>query len=268
MAIKRSPEMCLAAFFLARYGESKPGRNTPLPPVELGAVGWRQAYDMFWPALGDGRSETAFANSLKNARDNFDSHLNLGRIGWRAPSDGASQRHAQPLSDEEERIFRLWEGRSRADLWQVVAPLIADAPPDVTEDEWREASDDADERELVARRVRRGQPGLRLRLLRAYDSRCAITLDGPPSVLEAAHLTPHSLSGVNRSTNALLLRADIHCLYDDGLIRIDPATLTVRVAASLVGTSYWSLNGRKIATRADGLEPERDALQERWTAPE
>jgi hypothetical protein len=115
-----------------------------------------------------------------------------------------------------------------------------------------------------ARRVRRGQPKFRKNLLRLYGSRCAVSGWGPESVLEAAHILLHADSGLNRSENGLLLRADLHSLFDDGLLRIDPTTLSVVLHLSLEDTPYWPLNGKTLRPRVDASQPSREYLRARW----
>ena len=100
MATKRSQGIWLVGYFLAKYGSPGGRSGKPAPPAELEAATWNETYALFWPALGDGRSEETFANSLKNARDTFDSHLNIGRVGWRTTAQAAGDREPQPLSDD------------------------------------------------------------------------------------------------------------------------------------------------------------------------
>ncbi|HEX2079869.1 MAG TPA: HNH endonuclease [Longimicrobium sp.] len=117
-----------------------------------------------------------------------------------------------------------------------------------------------------ARRVRRGQPKFRKNLLALYGGRCAISGWGPESVLEAAHILLHADSGLNHTDNGLLLRADLHSLFDDGLLRIDPSTLSVVLDPSLKPTAYWSLNGTPLRPRLDASHPSREYLRLRWEA--
>lgn len=117
-----------------------------------------------------------------------------------------------------------------------------------------------------ARRVRRGQPKFRKNLLALYGGRCAISGWGPDSVLEAAHILLHADSGLNHTDNGLLLRADLHSLFDDGLLRIDPSTLAVVLDPSLKPTPYWTLNGTPLRPRLDASQPSRDYLRLRWEA--
>lgn len=117
-----------------------------------------------------------------------------------------------------------------------------------------------------ARRVRRGQAKFRKNLLRLYGERCAVSGWGPESVLEAAHILLHADSGLNHSENGILLRADLHSLFDDGLLKIDPSTLTVVLDPSLSKTPYWPLNGSTLRPRLDDSHPSREYLQQRWTS--
>ncbi len=110
---------------------------------------------------------------------------------------------------------------------------------------------DEPERSVRAIRVRRGQTAFRAALLTAYGQRCAITGCGIEDVLEAAHIHPYSGKLTNHVSNGLLLRADIHTLFDCWLIAVDPTSRTVVVADALDGSSYAKLAGRKLRATLD-----------------
>jgi hypothetical protein len=117
-----------------------------------------------------------------------------------------------------------------------------------------------------ARRVRAGQPRFRRNLIRLYGECCAISGWRPESVLEAAHILLHAESGVNHSDNGILLRSDLHNLFDEGLLRIDPDSLLVVLHPVLAGTPYWELNGTALRPRIDESHPDREYLRRRWNA--
>lgn len=117
--------MWLAAYFLARCGMPGGRAGYPNPPARLGTSTWGDAYAMFWPALGDGRDLTAFSNSLKNARDTFDSHLGIGRVGWRADNSTGASREPQPLPTLGVAILQEWSERSDTELWVRVSRWVA-----------------------------------------------------------------------------------------------------------------------------------------------
>lgn len=120
-----------------------------------------------------------------------------------------------------------------------------------------------DGRERVAREIaiRRGQAAFRQRLLELYGARCAMTGCSVEAALEAAHIVRYQGPGTNHPSNGLLLRADIHTLFDLGLLAVDPASLTILVAASLTGSEYEELKGRVLQLPAGQMEPSREALQ-------
>jgi hypothetical protein len=70
-------------------------------------------------------------------------------------------------------------------------------------------------------RSRRGQPQFREKLLEAYQRRCAVTGCVLEPVLEAAHIVPHAEGTDYRVSNGILLRSDIHTLYDLHHLSID-----------------------------------------------
>lgn len=74
----------------------------------------------------------------------------------------------------------------------------------------------------AALRAREGQAKFREDLLRAFSYRCAVTGCMVSELLEAAHIQPYSEDQDHRLSNGLILRADIHTLYDKGLLAINP----------------------------------------------
>jgi predicted restriction endonuclease len=66
------------------------------------------------------------------------------------------------------------------------------------------------------------------------------------SSLEAAHILPYSKGGTFSNTNGLLLRSDLHTLFDLGMIAVETAGLTVIVAKQLMETPYNIYHGTKI----------------------
>lgn len=118
-----------------------------------------------------------------------------------------------------------------------------------------------DGRERVAREiaVRRGQPAFRARLISNYGC-CVVTGCRLSSVLEAAHIVPYSGPGSNHISNGLLLRADIHTLFDLGLLSIHEADFTVLVSERLFGTEYEVLKGQPIQMKYAPHQPSKEAL--------
>jgi putative restriction endonuclease len=106
--------------------------------------------------------------------------------------------------------------------------------------------EDARERELRAIALRRGQAPFRRALLTAYGGRCAVSGCSVQSALEAAHIVPYLGPGTHHVTNGLLLRADIHTLFDLYLLWVDPKTRVVRLDPSLKDTEYEQYEGMQV----------------------
>ncbi|MDE9365426.1 HNH endonuclease signature motif containing protein [Luteipulveratus sp. YIM 133132] len=101
--------------------------------------------------------------------------------------------------------------------------------------------------ELV--RVRRGQQKFRARLLDVQGTSCAFTGGAPPRVLEAGHLYSYADLGVHHEHGGLLLRRDIHRLFDDGALAVDPGRLRIDVSDELESyDQYASLHDRVLHT--------------------
>lgn len=97
---------------------------------------------------------------------------------------------------------------------------------------------------LTTVRVRKGQQAFRRQLLQDYGAVCAISGPAPASTLEAAHLYSYASIGEHHDGGGLLLRRDIHRLFDLGHLAIEPSTLSIHVGSSLRAyPMYANLNG-------------------------
>lgn len=80
---------------------------------------------------------------------------------------------------------------------------------------------------------------------------CAVTGCSEPAALEAAHIRPVSRGGADTPDNGVLLRADIHRLFDAGLIAFDADRKCVRVHEDVSDPQYAALQGQAVSTGAD-----------------
>jgi hypothetical protein len=62
-------------------------------------------------------------------------------------------------------------------------------------------------------------------------------------VLEAAHILPYQGPLTNHPQNGLLLRTDLHTLFDLGLLAVDTETMTIVTAEALDNSFYADLVG-------------------------
>jgi putative restriction endonuclease len=104
----------------------------------------------------------------------------------------------------------------------------------------------------------------------AYDRRCVVTGERTLPVLEAAHIKPYNLVGRHEISNGLLLRSDLHTLFDLGYLTVTPDDLRVRVSRRIHeefenGREYYELDGFHIRLpQAAFDQPSREMLS--WHA--
>ncbi|HOA58141.1 MAG: HNH endonuclease [Actinomycetales bacterium] len=109
---------------------------------------------------------------------------------------------------------------------------------------------------------RLGQAEFRARVLKAYGGTCAITGTTEEGVLQAAHILPIGNGGRHTVANSLLLRADVHNLFDLGLLTITPG-MKVAVDPTVTDGIYRGLVGRPVSVpRAVNRQELKKALTE------
>ncbi|MFF2076370.1 HNH endonuclease [Kitasatospora sp. NPDC058162] len=93
-------------------------------------------------------------------------------------------------------------------------------------------------------RARIGQAAFRRRLLADHGEVCSFTGPAPAAVLEAAHLYSYALDGRHHDDGGLLLRRDVHRLFDLGHLAVHPGRLTIDVSEDLRAyPAYGGLHG-------------------------
>ena len=119
--------------------------------------------------------------------------------------------------------------------------------------------------EAVPTRHRLGQDSFKLALLDAYDGRCAFTHQGVRPVLQAAHIHPVAKGGLHRLDNGLLLRSDVHRLFDLGYLAVSPdlrVNVSPRLRRDFPDTAeYHALQGQEVTVPEEqGNRPSPGAL--------
>lgn len=124
--------------------------------------------------------------------------------------------------------------------------------------------DGIDRRELIERqiRARRGQQAFRNALRKRYGDCCVVTGCRILAILEAAHISPYRGDNDNHPANGLLLRADIHTLFDLNLIGVNPEQLQVELHPA-IATEYGYLSGKALMS-ANNVRPSPEALKSRY----
>lgn len=107
---------------------------------------------------------------------------------------------------------------------------------------------------MVAPRL--GQGSFRALVTDAYEYRCAVTRERTLPVLQAAHIRPYANGGQHELSNGLLLRSDLHTLFDQHYLTVDPTKRTLVVSRRIReqffnGRDYYALNDRPLAQPGD-----------------
>jgi putative restriction endonuclease len=119
----------------------------------------------------------------------------------------------------------------------------------------------------VTIRPRLGQGAFRVEVTDAYSRRCAITGEKTLPALEAGHIRPYAKSGPHEIRNGLLLRSDLHNLFDLGYLTV---TLDYKVKVSRRireefdnGRHYYALDGQSLAVlpREESARPAPEFLE-------
>lgn len=149
-----------------------------------------------------------------------------------------------------------------ADLWALVQERFTDLTPagvGIAETAAPYGS------EYLAR-ARLGQGAFRVLVTDAYNRRCAITGERTLPVLEAAHIKPFAKSGPHRTRNGLLLRSDLHTLFDLGYLTVTHdhrVEVSKRIREQYEnGRDYYALHGRRLSVLPEvgGDRPGREFL--------
>lgn len=117
---------------------------------------------------------------------------------------------------------------------------------------------------MVRRRL--GQGSFRTLVTEAYQRRCAVTGERALPVLQASHIRPVTEGGEHRIDNGVLLRSDVHTLFDRGYVTITPDE-RFRVSRRLRddfdnGEAYYGLEGRELwLPQAAGDRPSKEFLE-------
>lgn len=112
---------------------------------------------------------------------------------------------------------------------------------------------------------RLGQGTFKIAVEQAYDRACAVTDEHSLPVLEAAHIQPFAKGGAHSVSNGLLLRRDVHRLFDRGYVTVTQGghfTVSPALRDEFEnGRTYYALEGKAVRPPAREEDwPSRDSL--------
>ncbi|MGN7247224.1 HNH endonuclease [Janibacter anophelis] len=108
-------------------------------------------------------------------------------------------------------------------------------------------------------RVRIGQGAFRKKIVQKYGPVCAFTGPAPLPVLDAAHLYSYAHTGKHYDDGGLLLRRDVHRLFDLGYLAVNPSGWTIDVSTELADYQGY------VALQGQALNVALTAKQKNWT---
>jgi putative restriction endonuclease len=142
-------------------------------------------------------------------------------------------------------------------------PEAADIISEVDREEYLPTGIDGRENVLREIRARRGQQAFRDALRMRYGDQSMISGRKVLHVLEAADIRPYRGEADNHPENGLLLRADLHTLFELDLLGIHPSTLSIHLHPYIHQFEYLEFQGRPVSCTGD-KQPSLQALKLRW----
>lgn len=142
------------------------------------------------------------------------------------------------------------EGRT---LWEAVTERLRDVAPEKIEQSPATLaaveSRGYGKPQIIVPRL--GQGLFRIVVTDVYDKRCAVTGERTLPVLDAAHIKPFEIVQKHEVWNGLLMRSDLHRLFDRGYISVDPSSRRLMVSKRIKdefenGRDYYKLEGALI----------------------
>lgn len=112
---------------------------------------------------------------------------------------------------------------------------------------------------------RLGQGSFRVLVTDAYERRCALTNERTLPALDTAHIRPYSENGQHLVSNGILLRKDLHALFDKGYITVTPS-FVIEVSHKIKeefenGRDYYKLAGNPIRLPSNPIDhPSKEYL--------
>lgn len=207
-----------------------------------------------------------------HAQQNYVSRFDLVRISEPLTAPRHSWSELQAVADftgmanggvvrvpDEQGIDRLRHLLLGSAISQIPAALA-----NQVEAERQRLASDVDARRFIQRSVvaRRGQPRFRAELIRLYNGRCCISGCDAEPALEAAHITPYKGDHTNTPSNGLLLRADLHTLFDLFELTVDASSHRVQLSTALKNSQYREFDQIQISRpKRPAAAPTPEALR-------
>lgn len=241
--------------------------KTPGPKIVEGDLLYLWAHEDENFGSGLGLTGTAFADQVAEGEQALEIRLrefelfphpfgfrSLGKDAWTSIileriSEDRKPRAWVVSPDEQAEIEQLisrYGSSKAAAIADAEEGLISALDRALTEN-WAQVSEAERERKTTVTKARPGQRKFREEAMLRHGGRCVITGFRVPAVLEAAHVIPHTGDpAFDVAENSLILRRDLHALFDARLIGIDQTSNKLMVSQELQSTAYRKLTGKTI----------------------
>ncbi len=235
------------------------------PQYFIGMIGRKGAFQTVKDLVASSSPSEGFFRLRQKGRIDLTCEAIIVETKWRSYFDD------DLLAIAEQRLTQYgytWRRFSISDpKIDTKPPRSLEDAPSLEVDDFQPPESDLREHALRMAHLRDGQTAFREALLLAYEARCCITGVTVAQALEAAHISAYRGEPSNHVQNGILLRADLHKLYDRLMFSIDPSGLTVRLAPSLIGDdAYGKLEGTMLTFGKSPTRPSRRALALHWGA--
>jgi len=138
----------------------------------------------------------------------------------------------------------------------ITGPKVSEDPP----------GDRFGQPHLVSPRL--GQGAFRIAVTGAYGKRCAVTAERTLPALATSHIRPYSKLGPHQINNGMLLRSDIHNLFDSGYLTVSldyRVEVSSRIKSEFAnGRHYYALHGQKLSVIPQRDDEKPDKVQLEW----
>jgi putative restriction endonuclease len=141
------------------------------------------------------------------------------------------------------------------------SPVVTITPP---KSNYTPSTNDTRILKSVLRTNREGQSKFRDDLFSFYGPKCMLTQCNIGPAIEASHICPYRGKKDNHIANGLLLRRDLHAIFDADLIGIHPVTLKIYIHPSLKNSEYSKFKDQTIKINRNDYGPSNEALKLRW----
>lgn len=193
-------------------------RGVPIGPAENPNIGCIMlAEPFFWPQSAWIPVPADFSKNIVQGKG-YESETGSGKILWEAVSDRLRSVSPEKISESPATIAAIdSRGFGRP---QVVHPRL-------------------------------GQGLFRIFITEQYGRRCAVSGERTLPVLDATHIKPYTIVQKHELSNGLLMRSDLHRLFDDGYLSVDPASRRIAVSKRIKeefenGRDYYKLEGAEV----------------------